>query len=132
MSEKTKKNNKFVKSVKILTKNPFPNDKDIVEELSHPNYPRVNMGLPLDPTPLQVAKYEICQEILRYTHKKNLTEKEVAERIDLTSAETEDILFCRIDRFTLDRLTEYASKLFSPFHIGVIEAEPRLREHVKN
>jgi len=120
-----------IKNKSKLINNPFPNDEDVIKELSHPNYPRVNMALPLNPTPLQIAKYEICQSILSYKRVRGLTEEEVAQNIDLTSAETEDILFCRIDKFTLDRLTDYASKLFSPFHIGVIEAEPRERDRAK-
>jgi len=126
-------NNKKKTSLKFkLIKSPFPDDKGIIEELSHPNYLRVNMGLPLDPTPLQVAKYEICQKILSYINKNNLSEKKIAKQIGLTSAETENILFCRIEKLTLDHLIDYASKLFTPFHMGIIEAKPRLNENAQN
>jgi hypothetical protein len=42
--------------------------------------------------------------------------------MELTVAETEDILYYRIAYFTLDRLMTYASKLFKkePLTIGVI------------
>jgi hypothetical protein len=129
--ENMRKNNKLFKSVKILTKNPFPNDKGIIEQLSDPNY-EGNLGLPLNPTPLQVAKYEICQNILSYSLRNKIPLEDLSEKISLSSPETKELLFCHIHKFTLDRLTDYASKLFSPFHIGVIEAEPRLKEYVQN
>jgi hypothetical protein len=43
--------------------------------------------------------------------------------MELTLAETEDILHYRIDYFTLDRLITYASKLLKtePLTIGIIK-----------
>ena|SRR6185437_13888207 len=86
-----------------------------LEELEDPkNNREVNYALPENPTPLQVAKFEICQEILGYKLDNNLTRERVAARMDLSLAETEDILFCCIEKFTLDRLVSYASKLLEP------------------
>src|SRR5690348_7110644 len=124
-----KKEIKF-KLKKTSTKNPFPNDEDIIKELSDPNY-EGNIGLPLNPTPLQVAKYEVCQNILNYSLKNKLSVEDLAGKINLSVPETKKLLFCHIHKFTLDGLTDYASKLFSPFRVGVIKAEPR-EEHVKN
>jgi len=123
-----KKDIKF-KLKKTSTKNPFLNDEDVIKELSNSNY-EGNLGLPLNPTPLQVAKYEVCQNILNYSLKNKLSVGDLAEKINLNVPETKELLFCHIHKFTLDGLTDYASKLFSPFHVGVIKAEPR--EHVKN
>ncbi|CAG8670574.1 5381_t:CDS:2, partial [Cetraspora pellucida] len=66
------------------------------------NSQEVNYDLPENPTPLQVAKFEICQEILGYKLKNNLTRQQVAAKMDLSKAETEDVLFCCIEKFTLD------------------------------
>jgi predicted XRE-type DNA-binding protein len=99
--------------------------KKYLEELDDPkNNQEVNYDLPENPTPLQVAKFEICQEILGYKLKNNLTREQVATKIDLSKAEIEDILFCCIEKFTLDRLVEYASKLLNPIQVRVI-LEPR-------
>src|SRR5215204_4977668 len=99
--------------------------KKYLEKLDDPqNNQEVNYDLPENPTPLQVAKFEICQEILGYKLKNNLTRQQVAVKIDLSKAETEDILFCCIEKFTLDRLVEYASKLLDPIRVKVI-LEPR-------
>ncbi|RIA93335.1 hypothetical protein C1645_735617 [Glomus cerebriforme] len=106
-------------------------NKNIIEELSNPNY-QGNLGLPLNPTPLQVAKYEICQNILNYTLKSKFTIEELAEQIDLNVPKAKELLLCHIDKFALEQLVDFASKLFTSFHLGVIKAEPREKERVKN
>ncbi|KLL04849.1 MAG: hypothetical protein MRERV_1c092 [Mycoplasmataceae bacterium RV_VA103A] len=99
--------------------------KEYLQEIEDPkNNQEVNYDLPENPTPLQVAKFEICQEILGYKLKNNLTRQQVAAKMDLSKAETEDILFCCIEKFTLDRLVEYASRLLDPIQVKVI-LEPR-------
>src|SRR6185369_15262004 len=105
--------------------------KEYLAEIEDPkNNREVNYSLPENPTPLQVAKFEICQEILGYKQDNNLTREQVAARISISKAETEDILFCHIEEFTLDRLITYASKLLDPVKVKVIlEQEPRDKVH---
>ena len=74
-------------------------------------------------TTLEKTKYDICQNILRYQREKNLSDEKLAQIINLTKSETEDILHCRIDYFTLDRLVVYASRLFEPLKIEVVQAK---------
>jgi|SRR5947209_4683381 len=101
--------------------------KEYLQEIEDPkNNQEVNYDLPENPTPLQVAKFEICQEILGYKLKNNLSRQQVADKMGLSKAETEDILFCCIEKFTLDRLVDYASKLLNPVQVKVI-LEPRKR-----
>jgi predicted XRE-type DNA-binding protein len=76
--------------------------------------------LPENATPLEKAKYEICEKILSYQQNNKLSDKEISERIHLTTGETKDILYCHIDYFTLDRLLTYAGHLFSPSQVKVI------------
>src|SRR6059058_3827110 len=86
-------------------------EKALQEAEDPKNNREVNYALPENATPLQKAKFEICQKILGYKLDNNLSREQVAGKIQLSKAETEDILFCEIEKFTLDRLTEYASKL---------------------
>ncbi|CAG8455749.1 26228_t:CDS:2, partial [Gigaspora margarita] len=85
-----------------------------LEELEDPDYQGGSWALPENPTPLEQAKYDICQKVIRYKRNNKLTTEELAKKIQLTKPETEDILYYRIDYFTLDRLMEYTNKLFSP------------------
>lgn len=82
--------------------------------------------MPENPTPLQVAKFKLCKKILGYKQDNNLSREVLAERLDLSLAETEDILFADIERFTLDRLVAYnASKLFEPLELDIVQAKTR-------
>src|ERR1044072_3113017 len=93
-----------------------------LERIEDPkNNQEVNYDLPENPTPLQVAKFDICQRILAYQQDNNLVDEELAERINLSIPEMEEVLFCQIEKFTLDRLMTYASSLFnsSPLKITV-------------
>jgi len=114
---------KFVEKKSINSEQEF---EQILQELENPNY--VGEGfwsLPENPTALEKSKYDICQKILAYQQKHKLTDKEIAKRINLTTGETEDILFCRIDYFTLDRLITYANELFEPLEMKITKAQER-------
>ena len=85
--------------------------ESIRKEMTNPNFPYKNVNLMPDATPLEKNKYEICQKILAYKQDNQLTTEKVAKSIQLTTPETEDIFFGRINKFTLDRLVDYATKL---------------------
>jgi len=97
-----------------------------LQELESPSYAGEGFwSLPENPTALERSKYDVCQKILAYQQKHKLTDKEIAQRINLTRGEAEDILFCRIDYFTLDRLITYANELFEPLEIKITKAQER-------
>ena len=97
-----------------------------LERVEDPNYNGADASwdLPEKPTPLEKAKYELCEKILVYQQDKNLSDEEIAKKIHLTIGETRDILYCHIDYFTLDRLITYATRLFKPLEIKMI-VEPK-------
>jgi predicted XRE-type DNA-binding protein len=76
--------------------------------------------LPENATPVEKAKYELCEKMLIYQQDNNLSDEEIANQIKITTGETRDILYCHIDYFTFDRLITYASRLFSASEIKVI------------
>ena len=105
------------------TQYPDPEFKEYLNQLSNPNYQGGSWILPDNPTPLEKSKYKLCREILIYQRKHKLTDEETAKRMELTLAETEDILHYRFAYFTLDRLMTYANKLFrqEPITVGIIK-----------
>jgi hypothetical protein len=60
-----------------------------------------------------------------------LSTEELAERINLTTSETKDILFYHIDYFTLDRLMTYAERLLSPAELKIIVEQKKDKVHVR-
>ena len=97
----------------------MPIDVAALERMQKPGYHQINRGLMPDATPTDKAKYEICQSIIRYKRRKNLSTEKLAQQINLTNGETQEILFCYINNFTLDRLVKYASQIFKPLTIKV-------------
>src|ERR1700722_3892885 len=99
--------------------------KEFLKKVEDPNYQReINRSLPLNANSLQVAKYKLCKQMLIYQQEHKLSDEKIAKRVKLSVAEVEDILFCEIEKFTLDRLIAYAEKLFSRNGINVI-IEPK-------
>ena len=99
--------------------------KEFLKKVEDPNYQReINRALPPNANSLQVAKYKLCKQMLVYQQENKLRDEEIAKKIKLTVAEVEDILFCEIEKFTLDRLVEYAERLFSSTEIKLI-IEPK-------
>lgn len=96
-------------------------DVAALERMSQPGYRRINMGLNWDAGPIEKAKYEICQNILRYKQENNLSEQEIGERLGIKKQEKlEYLLFCHIDKFTLDKLVSYATELLAPFELKIV------------
>lgn len=102
--------NKKVKVVKKPSKSEF---ERYLERVEDPNYQGGSWALPEKASLLEKIKYEICQKVLDYHLDKNLTTDETAKKMKLSKAETEDILHCRLDYFTLDRLTTHVGYLFA-------------------
>jgi predicted XRE-type DNA-binding protein len=115
---------------KIPEKKPF---KEYLAEIESPEYDDADAswGLSENPTTLEKAKYELCEKILGYQQENNLSDKEIARKIHLTTGETRDILYCHIDYFTLDRLITYAGRLFSTSEIKVIIEPKKDNLHVR-
>ena len=92
----------------------------------------INRGLTWNATPLDKAKYEICQNILAYHQDNKVKEREIAKRLKISEERVDHLLFCHIDQFTMDELVTFATKLLiSPFKLIIIPQEVE-RIHVKN
>ncbi|CAI2186446.1 10003_t:CDS:1, partial [Funneliformis geosporum] len=99
--------------------------KKYLERIEDPNYQGGSWALPENPSLLEKTKYELCQKVLTYHLDQKLTTEETAQKMQLSKAETEDILHCRLDYFTLDRLTTHAGYLFAPAQTKItVELKP--------
>jgi len=110
----------------------FPPEKElekICNELSVANYPRSNKALSKNATSLEKSKYFLCKKVLSYKLDNNLSVEKLAQQINLTVPEIEDILFTRYDKFTLDRLVAYLDNLF-PFHLDIHPSPNHLQKHL--
>lgn len=112
----------------VICKNAYMMARDqefekYLNQLANPNYQGGSWVLPKKATLLEKSKYEVCREVLLYQRKHQISDEELAKQMELTLAETEDILYYRISHFTLDRLLTYANKLFKlePLKLGIVK-----------
>ena len=107
--------------------------KEYLAEIESPEYDGADAswGLPKNPTSLEKAKYELCEKILGHQEDNNLSDEVLTRKLHLNQAELEDILFCRISKFTLDYLMNVASKLFLPAEIKVVVETQKDKIHVR-
>ena len=96
-------------------------DVSELERMSQPDYRRVNMGLNWDAGPIEKAKYEICQNILRYKRENSISDQDLKKTLGIKEKKKlECLLFCHINNFGLDELGEYANKLLGYFEIKIV------------
>lgn len=93
--------------------------EEIINRLSSPNYEGGNYALPENASELERSKYEICQNIARYKRENELTEKELIYDLKISETILDDILYCRINFFSLDNLVEYLERLHIHFHLEI-------------
>src|SRR5437763_16992072 len=106
--------------------------KEVLAEVEDPkNYRQGSWALPRNATPAEKTKYEICEKILGYQENNNLSDEAVARKLHLTQSELEDILFCRISKFSLDYLMNVVNKLFSPNEIKVVVETQKENAHAQ-
>ena len=89
------------------------------KRIAYPNHRRTNIFLTPWATPLEKAKHKICQNISSYQEKNNFSEKQLFQKLGVTKKEGEYILFCHIDKFTLDELIYYANRLYIPCEVKI-------------
>jgi hypothetical protein len=66
--------------------------------------------------------------VVSYKLDTKVSTEEMAQKLQLSKAETEDILYYRIDYFTLDRLVAYATNLFKPLEIKMMVESKKTRK----
>ena len=120
-----------MKGNKKISKKSINNSEDrefenYLQKIEDPDYDGqdVSWHLSENATPVEKAKYELCEKMLTHQLDNNLSDEEIANQIKITTGETKDILYCHIDYFTLDRLITYAERLFSTSEIKII-VEPK-------
>ncbi|CAI2199922.1 19150_t:CDS:1, partial [Funneliformis geosporum] len=99
----------------------MPIDVAALERMQQSDYHQKSRGLMPDATPTDKAKYEIQQNILRYKRENNLSQQELKKVLEIKEKrKLECLLFAHIDNFSLDELTEYASKLLGDFELKIV------------
>lgn len=68
-------------------------------------------GLPANASKADRLKYELCKQFVIHLNREQLSQKELAEKLEIEPARLNEIVKYRIDLFTVDRLLGYLELL---------------------
>ncbi len=92
----------------------FPSGKEfekIRKKLSSPKYIG-SMALHPNASTVDRIKYSLCEEIVRYSRKSELSQVQLAKILKINKTEMSRVLHYRIERYTIDRLIGYVEILY--------------------
>lgn len=89
----------------------FPDEKELSRVRKKLSKVEPTRSLPKDASKSDKLKYELCRQFVKYLMKHEMTQKDLAEEIDIQPARLNEIVKYRIDLFTVDRLLDYAERL---------------------
>jgi predicted XRE-type DNA-binding protein len=67
--------------------------------------------LPKDASSVDKVKYQLCKKFVTYLQQENITQSELARRIEVDRSRVNWIVKYKINQFTIDRLYELLHKL---------------------
>ncbi len=91
----------------------WPSDAElrrVKKSLSSPNA-LISRNVPDDAPLADRAKFQLCQAILKYKFDLELSSVELSKVLDCPTSRVSEILHCRIEKFTVDRLLSYYERL---------------------
>ncbi len=97
----------------------FPNENKLKSMRDKLNETEPTHTLPENATTAQRVKYKICEKFVTYILDHNISQAELARRLEVDRARVNEIVKYKIDLFTIDKLVELAEKLDPNFDIKV-------------
>ena len=89
----------------------FPSKERIAKVMERLKNAEGTLALKEKPTPLEKFRWEIHQKFVAYLLKHKITQKQMAELLEIDEAKVSKILHHRIDEFSTDRLINLYLKL---------------------
>lgn len=89
----------------------FPNEKELKKIRKNLNTAKPSYALPENATKADELKYALCEKFVVFILKNNITQAELARRLDIDTARLNEIVKYRINLFTLDKLIDFTQRL---------------------
>lgn len=98
---------------KILTKRPksWPDEAELTRMDKILAKAKGSRMLPPNAEPVDRIKYDLCQKFVKYCIEHDVTQRELAQLLDVSESRVSEIVHYHIDKLTLDRLIRYLAKL---------------------
>ncbi len=89
----------------------FPKKAEIKRVLKKLESTEGTLALPQNPTPLEKFRWDIQQKFVRYILEKKISQRKMAEILEIDEGKVSKILHHRLDEFSTDRLIHLYEKL---------------------
>lgn len=83
-------------------KKPNPKELRIIDELSLSE--KYSQFISPKSTLLERLKYMLCQKIVMYKYQKNLTQRDLANLLNIDEARISEVVHYKFDKFSVDKL----------------------------
>jgi predicted XRE-type DNA-binding protein len=97
----------------------FPSERELAKMRKLLSKGAASYVLPDDADPVDRIKYEICQDIVMFMNKHNLSQRQLASRIGINESLISKITYCKIESFTVDRLLGYLYALYDRVEVKI-------------
>ena len=97
----------------------FPSKKQLDEARKMLDKGPASRPLPKDASPVDKMKYKICEKFVIYKNTKKITQKALAEKLNIDEALMSKILHYNFEEFTLDRLIKFLNVLYPNVEIDL-------------
>ncbi|KLL03209.1 MAG: hypothetical protein MRERV_48c002 [Mycoplasmataceae bacterium RV_VA103A] len=100
----------------------FPDEAEIervIKRVTQPGYRRINKLLSPNASERDKVKHRLCKSIGTYCDDNQFSEEELARKLEISISKMEYILFCHLDKLTLEELIDYVAKLTGHLEVKV-------------
>lgn len=102
-----------------MKKKPFPTDKEIKRVLKKIESKDGSKMLEPGASTVDRLKFDLCESFIIYKQEHKLTQKDLADKLDLDPALMSKILHYRFEDFTIDRLVRFLEILHKSISIKI-------------
>lgn len=82
----------------------FPKKEELKDILQKIALKEGSLALSGSPTPLEQFRFDLCQMFIQYKLEQQITQRELAKRLEVDEGKVSKILHHRIEHFSTDRL----------------------------
>lgn len=97
----------------------FPDKKELSKIRKKLNKAKPSYALPENATKAEELKYALCEKFVIFILRNNITQIELAKRLDIGPARLNEIVKYKINLFTIDKLIDFAQRLDPNLEIKV-------------
>jgi len=97
----------------------FPNEAKLKKIRESLNKAEPSYLLPENATKAEKLKYNLCKKFVIYIQKNNISQADLAKKLNMDTARLNEIVKYRINLFTVDKLIDFAQRLDPNLEIKV-------------